>query len=595
VRIACSTSMLVHSRKENPVKTLCAPLIFLFISALSPSAAAQKQSNDTVATFTIHVTPEAHAAASKSVAPGQPKIERVNGSWFMTLEKQHSGRTFEVSKGNYIALRFPRSTGALGFEVSPPGIFKFHQGIVHLPLDTLGFLQADNPGTATITVKGFAPPANPLQFIPSDNNWSGYIVPGGPFASAVGSWTVPTVFGDAGQYSATWVGIDGVGAVPLIQVGTEQTYSDGFLGLFGGGPSYNAWYEVVPADAVTIPNPVSPGDKITAFVIYGGQGMPTAGVSADWYVYMNNETQNWFYTAKVSYGGPVNSAEWIEEAPTLCGWFSCSVQKLADYGSVTFDGEDYLNSASPNFKTNQQLEISQWSNVVSIPSNPDADLDGFTLSYGSFQPPPPGPFIVTTTLPQAYANLPYHQPLAATGGSDFLWSGSGLPVWLTLDPNSGILSGTPPAPGDASFSVVAVQQNEINVRTQLQPLTLTVSANPPPPDFSLSVSPFDNYLPASSCTASVTVSVTPLFGFSGEVSLSIAGAPGSSFSPAATFTTSHLTLRSSPCAAGSPSRILTITGKSGSIVHTTAVVAIPPFKQTCPDVPAGLKPLPYCP
>jgi hypothetical protein len=39
---------------------------------------------------------------------------------FMTLERQHSGRTFEVAKGNYIALRFPRSTGALGFEVSPP-------------------------------------------------------------------------------------------------------------------------------------------------------------------------------------------------------------------------------------------------------------------------------------------------------------------------------------------------------------------------------------------------------------------------------------------------------------------------------------------
>ena len=578
------------------MKILCTPLILLSALAVSPRVVAQQQSADTVATFTVHVTAEAHAAASKGVGAAQPKIERVNGSLFMTLEKQHSGQTFEVAKGNYIALRFPRSTGAVGFEVSPPGIFKFHEGIVHLPLDVLGFLQADNPGTATITVRGFAPPENPVQFIPSNHSWSGYVVPGGPFASAVGSWTVPAVYGDAGQYSATWVGIDGSGSNTLIQTGTAQNYSNGFLGLFGGGPSYYAWYEVVPADPVTIPHPVSPGDKITAFVLFGGQGSPTPGASADWYIYMNNETQNWFYTTKVTYGGPVNSAEWIEEAPTYCGWFSgCSVQKLADYGSVTFDGEDYLNSGSPNLNANQQLEISQYSNVVSIPSNPDADLDGFTLSYGSFQPPPPGPFIVTTSLPEAYANLPYHQPLTATGGSDFLWSGSGLPIWLALDPNTGVLSGTPPGAGAASFSVVARLQNEINERTQLQPLTLTVSANPPPPDFSLSISPFDNYLSSGACTASVTVTVTPLFGFSGEVSLSIADAPGSSFSPSGTFTTSRLTLRSSPCAPGGQSRVYTITGKSGAIVHTTAVVAIPPFKQTCPDVPAGLKPLPYCP
>jgi Putative Ig domain len=192
-------------------------------------------------------------------------------------------------------------------------------------------------------------------------------------------------------------------------------------------------------------------------------------------------------------------------------------------------------------------------------------------------------------------NVPYHQPLVAVGGSDFRWNGSGLPAWLTLDPNSGVLSGTPPGAVPASFSVVAWPQNQVNVRTQVQPLTLNVGANPPPGDFSLSVSPFDNYLTEGVCTASVTVTVTPIYGFSGEVSLSIADAAGSSFSPTATFTTSHLTLRSSPCAPGGQSRVYTITGKSGSIVHTTAVVAVPPYKQTCPHVPEGLKPLPYCP
>jgi hypothetical protein len=590
--------MFLHAGKENAVKIFYTLLILMLALLACPRAGAQKQSSaTTVATFTVNVT-EARTESSKAAVEGQPKIERINGNSFMTLEKLHSGKTFEIAKGNYIVLRFPRSTGALGFEVNPPGIFKFHEGIVHLPLNTLGILHAENLGTATITVKGYALPADPVQFISSNNNWSGYVVPGGPFASAVGSWTVPTVFGDAGSSSATWVGIDGNGTIPLIQTGTAQDYSNGFLGIFGGGPSYYAWYEVVPADAVTIPKPVSPGDKINAFVMYGGQGMPTPGVSAPWYIYMNNETQNWFYTAQVTYAGPVSSAEWIEEAPTYCGWLgSCSVQKLADYGSVTFDGEDYLNSASPNFKTSQQNEISQYSNVVSIPSNPDADLDGFTLSYGSFQPPPPGPFIVTNALPEAYANLPYHQPIVATGGANFLWSGSGLPAWLTLDTSTGVLSGTPPAAGVTTFSVVAVLQGEINERTQVQPLTLAVQANPPPGDFSLSVSPFDNYLVAGVCTATVTVTVTPIYGFSGEVSLSIADAAGSTFSPAEALTSSQLTLRSSPCAPGGATRVYTITGKSGGIVHTTAVAATPPYKQTCPHgVAPGVKsPLPYCP
>jgi hypothetical protein len=80
------------------VKALCTSLILLLALAVSPRVVAQQQSADTVATFTVHVTSEAHAAASKSVAAAQPKIERINGSLFMTLEKQHSGQTFEVAK-----------------------------------------------------------------------------------------------------------------------------------------------------------------------------------------------------------------------------------------------------------------------------------------------------------------------------------------------------------------------------------------------------------------------------------------------------------------------------------------------------------------
>ncbi|MFY9840302.1 MAG: G1 family glutamic endopeptidase, partial [Xanthobacteraceae bacterium] len=427
----------------------------------------------------------------------------------------------------------------------------------------------------------------------------GYAVTqGGPFASVTGSWTVPEVFSDGGPESATWVGIDGDGNNSVIQVGTEQDYYGGFLGSgVGAGPSYSAWYELYPAGPVTIPKPVSPGDQITASVSFGGQGTPVPGTSAPWVITISDSTQNWVFTTTQTYEGALSSAEWIEEAPQYCIINDCWYLALADYGWVTFDSGDFLNGNSPNFNTGEELAISQWAHIVSMPSDPDADLDGFTVEYGPNKPPPPGPFITITTLPEAYVNIPYHYTLfASTGpGSDFLWTSSGLPTWLTLDPNTGLLSGTPPTAGAVSFNVLATQLNEVNERTQLQPLTLSIGTNAPPPDFSLSVSPVYNVLASSVCTATPTVTVTPLYGFGGNVSLSITGpTTGSSFNPTFTATTSKLFLDSVPCAPGEAARVYTITGKSGSIVHTTAVDAVPPPKICPPSVP-GSKPLPICP
>ena len=582
------------------MRILAVVLVLVFVGAfvLAPGTVAQGASDRSVAVFTVRVSSQPPTLPNQAAA-GRPKIEQINGHVVMTLEKQHSGQTFEIAQGNYIVLRFPAESGAVGFQVSPPGIFRIPKGIVHLPLHTLGLLKAENPGTATITVQGLAPiQPGTVKFPTANGTWSGYVIPDGVFSSAVGQWTVPTAYGDGGDNSGTWVGIDGVGSNSLIQVGTAQQYSHGFLGTgLGGGPSYYAWYQVLPADdgEITIPKSVSPGDQISAFVLYGGTGAPTPGSAATWYIYVNNMTQNWFFTKTVTYSGPLNSAEWIEEAPTYCDWTGCSVQQLADYGSVTFDAGDYVNVGPPNFLADEEWEIKQGSKVVSVPSDPDGDRDGFTVAYGSDQPSPPGPLILTTSLPVAYVNLPYRQALVAAGSPTFVWLSSTLPAWLSLDPNTGVRSGTPSAQGIYFFDVQAADASQANVRTQMQALSLTVETNPPPPDFSLSASPTATYLVSGACTGNTTVTVAPLYGFGGIVALSIADAAGSYFDPPTTSTTSRLTVHSAPCTAGAPPRLLTITGRSGAIVHTIAVTAVPPVKQTCPDVPAGRKPLPYCP
>jgi subtilase family serine protease len=101
------------------------------------------------------------------------------------------------------------------------------------------------------------------------------------------------------------------------------------------------------------------------------------------------------------------------------------------------------------------------------------------------------------------------------------------------------------------------------------PVTLVVQAAPVS-DFSLSISPPNQRLRTPGSTA-FTVTVNPVNGFAGSVSLSVSGLPsgfGSSFSPNPTGSSSTLTIT----APRSSRRTLTftVTGTSGSLVHSTS-------------------------
>jgi hypothetical protein len=96
--------------------------------------------------------------------------------------------------------------------------------------------------------------------------------------------------------------------------------------------------------------------------------------------------------------------------------------------------------------------------------------------------PPAGTLTMTTTsLPNGTVGVPYSRPVQATGGNGtFTWSISAgtLPPNLALDPTTGVISGTPTAPGTFPFTV---RVSDTGGQSATQSLSITITAIPPPP------------------------------------------------------------------------------------------------------------------
>ena len=202
------------------------------------------------------------------------------------------------------------------------------------------------------------------------SNWAGYAVAGGPYSSVGAQWTVPAVSASyRGSFSALWVGIDGFTSSALIQAGTEADY-------FNGVAHYSAWWEILPAPAVTIRTlSVRPGDRMSVTI--------TRVSSGRWRIVVKDARSGSYATTR-AYSGSASSAEWIEETPIVGG----RTTPLAVHGTVVFD-RGTLNGTSPNLVPRDAGAMIRRGVLVDTPSAPDADGDGFALAEQATSPPRP--------------------------------------------------------------------------------------------------------------------------------------------------------------------------------------------------------------
>ncbi len=464
-----------------------------------------------ISTINVQVTPSKNASSSPNTEPCLPGVQPMPKGRIVEAGPEQAAKPLVLSQGEYLLLRFA-AKGGTGFQLeSGRDVLELPQGTYHLPQAT-GLMKAVKPGNATVNILGrSAPPAIVGKMIggnPDDataDATSGYFVTGTNFFAAIGSWQVPQLFGFGNRSSGTWVGVDGlsVGAITattLIQAGTIQESDTGFLGI-GESQSFWPFWEIVPQlVAQHIPYQISPGDHISVIVRSLKFDSTVAGTSNTWEIVVSDSTQQWNFETLVEYQGNLATVEWIEEDPQSCFLSWCNVGTLADYETVTFDGVSmypYVHFPQPTFNppplgplanfpppafrsgfpalvASDSITMVQNNIAISTPSNPDGDGDGFTLAFGSTMPPAPGPFVTTSTIPDAVVNSSYSKTLQVSGAASPKWFSTQLPNGLSLNSTTGIISGIPSATGTFGIGVWVADTANPGTFSQLQHLNLTI-------------------------------------------------------------------------------------------------------------------------
>lgn len=206
-------------------------------------------------------------------------------------------------------------------------------------------------------------------------NWSGYITPSGVYTSISAAWIADKPTGNVATTStdATWIGIGGINSADLIQVGTDNNVSP------GGIVSTSVFYEMLPADSVTVPGlSITPGDNISASI--------TEISSNNWQISITDITTGATFSIIVTYDSSNSSAEWIEEDPSFDNGRQAPFDDygqvdMADCQTINAGATDNLNEAFAQAVT----MVNSFGQAESTPSVIASNGNSFNTYYDAAQ------------------------------------------------------------------------------------------------------------------------------------------------------------------------------------------------------------------
>jgi len=173
---------------------------------------------------------------------------------------------------------------------------------------------------------------------------------------------------------------------------------------------------------------------------------------------LTNATPNMNYSATLQATGGVGTLTWSIASGTLPTGLS-----LSSSGAIT-------GTPTVPVTSTFTVQVTDSSTAPGGAASAQAQLSLTVVTVLS---------ISTTSLPAGAEGVAYHAGINASGGTPpYTWSltPGPLPAGLTLQSSSGVISGTPTAPGSFTFTV-AVQDSSPTRQTQTQSLTIVIGAS----------------------------------------------------------------------------------------------------------------------
>lgn len=156
-------------------------------------------------------------------------------------------------------------------------------------------------------------------------NWAGYAdisSTAGTFTRVSGSWKVPAVTCTSeDRISSQWIGLDGATTTTVEQDGTAEQ-------CFQGKAIYTTWYEMYPANTVTVGSTVAAGDSIGAVVLRSGSSYTLKVTDSTHTANTFSKTATCATTTCLD-----ESAEWITERPAYA---TTGIVPEAQFPTVSF-------------------------------------------------------------------------------------------------------------------------------------------------------------------------------------------------------------------------------------------------------------------